>query len=79
MTLPRGCSRDSSSWLSWGEVLNFNLATITQGIAELRNQFGTGHRKTAGAALQSRHAKLAVGAASNISCIFVGDHAARLK
>lgn len=40
-----------------------NLATITQGIAELRNQYGTGHGKTAKSkGLSSRHAKLAVGA-----------------
>ncbi|MHB8563830.1 MAG: abortive infection family protein, partial [Acidiferrobacteraceae bacterium] len=57
-----------------------NLATITQGIAELRNQYGTGHGKAAGAkGLQSRHAKLAVGAASTLAVFLSETHAARLK
>ena len=39
-----------------------NLAAITQGVAELRNQYGTGHGKHAHSkGLTSRHAKLAVG------------------
>ena len=43
-----------------------NLATITQGIAELRNKYGTGHGKVAKTkGLSPRHAKLAVGAASS--------------
>jgi hypothetical protein len=50
-----------------------NLATITQGIAELRNQYGTGHGKAAGAkGLGSRHAKLAVGAASTLA-VFLAE------
>jgi hypothetical protein len=37
-----------------------NLAAITQGVAELRNQYGTGHGRAAGCkGLGSRHAKLA--------------------
>jgi AbiJ N-terminal domain 3/Abortive infection C-terminus len=37
-----------------------NLATITQGVVELRNHYGTGHGKSAGAkGLQSRHAEVA--------------------
>jgi len=52
-----------------------NLATITQGIAELRNQYGTGHGKAAGArGLQSRHAKLAVGAASTLAVFLAETH-----
>ena len=54
-----------------------NLATITQGITELRNQYGTGHGKDAKSkGLEPRHAKLAVGAASTLadSC---GKHNAR--
>ena len=52
-----------------------NLATITQGIAELRNQFGTGHGKPAGArGLTSRHAKLAVGAASTLAVFLAETH-----
>jgi len=57
-----------------------NLATITQGVAELRNHYGTGHGKTAGAkGLQSRHAKLAVGAASTLAVFFSETHGERPK
>jgi AbiJ N-terminal domain 3/Abortive infection C-terminus len=52
-----------------------NLATITQGIAELRNQYGTGHGKPAGSkGLGPRHAKLAVGAASTLAVFFAETH-----
>ena len=52
-----------------------NLATITQGVAELRNSYGTGHGKAAGAkGLQSRHAKLAVGAASTLAVFLAETH-----
>ena len=52
-----------------------NLATIAQGIAELRNHYGTGHGKTASAkGLGSRHAKLAVGAASTLAVFLAETH-----
>lgn len=52
-----------------------NLATITQGIAELRNKYGTGHGKTAKTkGLSPRHAKLAVGAASTLAVFLVETH-----
>lgn len=52
-----------------------NLGTITQGIAELRNQYGTGHGKAAGSkGLGSRHAKLAVGAASTLAVFLAETH-----
>lgn len=55
-----------------------NLATITQGVAELRNHYGTGHGKAAGAkGLQSRHAKLAVGAASTLAVFLMETHNSR--
>lgn len=55
-----------------------NLATITQGIAELRNQYGTGHGKQATTrGLNSRHAKLAVGAASTLAVFLAETHRAR--
>jgi hypothetical protein len=57
-----------------------NLATITQGIAELRNQYGTGHGKHASSkGLESRHAKLAVGAASTLAVFLMETHTARHK
>ena len=55
-----------------------NLATITQGIAELRNSYGTGHGKEAAAkGLGSRHAKLAVGAASTLAVFLAETHRER--
>lgn len=57
-----------------------NLATITQGIAELRNHYGTGHGKAAGAkGMQPRHAKLAVGAASTLAVFLAETHNERPK
>jgi hypothetical protein len=55
-----------------------NLASITQGIAELRNQYGTGHGKLSMAlGLTPRHAKLAVGAASTLAVFLVETHKVR--
>ncbi len=55
-----------------------NLASVAQGIAELRNHYGTGHGKAAGSrGLQPRHAKLAVGAASTLSVFLAETHQAR--
>jgi len=52
-----------------------NLATITNGIAELRNKYGTGHGKAASSkGLSPRHAKLAVGAASTLAVFLVETH-----
>ena len=57
-----------------------NLGTITQGLAELRNQYGTGHGKKAGTkGLGSRHAKLAVGAASTLAVFLMESHNERPK
>jgi hypothetical protein len=57
-----------------------NLATITQGVAELRNHYGTGHGKAAGAkGLQPRHAKLAAGAASTLAVFLAETHNERAK
>lgn len=57
-----------------------NLATITSGIAELRNKYGTGHGKTANTkGLSSRHAKLAVGAAATLAVFLVETHHERSK
>ena len=55
-----------------------NLATITQGIAELRNQYGTGHGRDGKArGLLPRHAKLAVGAASTLAVFLLETHQER--
>ena len=60
---------------SGGKRLLSNLATITNGIAELRNSYGTGHGKTASTkGLGARHSKLAVGAASTLAIFLVETH-----
>ena len=52
-----------------------NLASITNGIAELRNHYGTGHGKSGGnKGLQPRHAKLSVGAASTLAVFLYETH-----
>lgn len=57
-----------------------NLATITQGVAELRNHYGTGHGKVANTrGLQPRHAKLAVGAASTLAVFLLETHQVKGK
>ena len=57
-----------------------NLGTIAQGVAELRNLYGTGHGKVAGAkGLDPRHAKLAVGAAATLVVFLVETHNSRTK
>lgn len=60
------------------KILLSNLATVTQGIAELRNHYGTGHGQIAGnQGLSSRHAKLAVGAASTLAVFLLETYEAR--
>jgi hypothetical protein len=55
-----------------------NLATISQGMAELRNLYGTGHGKHANhKRLPPRHARLAVGAATTLASFLFETHAAR--
>jgi hypothetical protein len=55
-----------------------NLASITQGVAELRNHYGTGHGKlSSNKGLQPRHAKLAVGAASTLAVFLLETKIAR--
>jgi hypothetical protein len=57
-----------------------NLASITQGVAELRNHYGTGHGKVAKArGLTPRHAKLAAGAASTLAVFLAETHNERPK
>jgi len=52
-----------------------NLATIGQGLAEIRNLYGTGHGKEgATQPIRPRHAKLAVGAASTLAVFLFETH-----
>ena len=55
-----------------------NLAMISQGMAELRNLYGTGHGKHgAHKGLPARHARLAVGAATTLTTFLFDTHSAR--
>jgi hypothetical protein len=56
-----------------------NLATISNGLAELRNAYGTGHGRAAGSAtaIQPRHARLAVGAAATLATFLLETHESR--
>lgn len=55
-----------------------NLAMISQGMAELRNLYGTGHGKHARhKRLPVRHARLAVGAATTLATFLFETHEAR--
>jgi hypothetical protein len=52
-----------------------NLATIGQGLAELRGLYGTGHGKDGKTqSIRSRHAKLAVGAAATLATFLFETH-----
>ena len=52
-----------------------NLATIANGLAELRGLYGTGHGKDGkSGGLSRRHAKLAVGAASTLATFLFDTH-----
>lgn len=52
-----------------------NLGTIGNGLAELRGLYGTGHGKHGrSAGLSTRHAKLAVGAASTLAVFLFETH-----
>lgn len=51
------------------------LAMAAQGLAELRNKYGTGHGKVAGTASpKPRHAALAVGAATTLATFLFDTH-----
>ena len=57
-----------------------NLATIGNGLAELRGLYGTGHGPQSGASgLQPRHARLAVGASAALATFLFETHEERRK
>lgn len=59
-------------------VLLNNLGSIGHQLAELRNQYGTGHgRSTDHVGLPARHAKLAVGAATTLAIFLYECHEAK--
>jgi len=55
--------------------LTSNLASVLQGLAELRNLYGTGHGKEAETqSITPRHAKLAVGIAATLATFLFETH-----
>lgn len=55
-----------------------NLASVAQGLAELRNLYGTGHGKAGSAkGLAPRHARLAVGSAATLATFLLETHEER--
>ena len=51
------------------------MSFIVQGLAELRNSYGSGHGKEATfKGLQPRHSKLAVGAATTLAVFLFETH-----
>jgi hypothetical protein len=55
-----------------------NLASVTQGLAEIRNLYGTGHGKDGKRrGLAPRHARLAVGAATTLVAFLLDTHRER--
>lgn len=55
-----------------------SLATMVQGLGELRNQYGSGHgKKSKFRGLDPRHAKLAVGSASTLAIFLLETHKIR--
>ena len=64
--LPENVSKEGKGADTIKRLLS-NLGTVAQGLAELRNLHGSGHGKDiATESLQSRHARLAVGAATTL-------------
>lgn len=52
-----------------------NLGSVAQGLAELRNLYGTGHGKHGSSqGLTPRHARLAIGAAATLTTFFFETH-----
>jgi hypothetical protein len=61
-------------------VLLMNLASVANGMAEVRNMYGTGHGKSAKTkGLQTRHARLAIGAASTLAVFLYETHQEQMR
>lgn len=71
---PEGIPDEAKAAKSIKSILG-SLTTAVQGLSELRNQYGSGHgRKANFKGLTSRHAKLAVGAASTLAIFLLETH-----
>lgn len=72
--LPNDISDQAKGSETIKRLLN-NLATICQGLAEIRNLYGTGHgREGTHRPIKPRHAKLAVGAAVTLTNFLFDTH-----
>lgn len=75
-TIPQEIAELSQAEKTIAVLLN-NLGSIGNQLAEMRNQFGTGHGKSSEhVGLQRRHAKLAVGAAATLAVFLYECHEA---
>ena len=75
--LPTDVDESSKGAASIKRLLN-NLGTVANGLAELRNLYGTGHGKDGKAkGVHPRHARLAVGAAATLATFLLETHEAR--
>jgi len=73
----RDISNEAKSAKSIRQILG-SLSAVVQGIAEVRNEYGSGHGKDSQfKGLQPRHAKLAVGAASTLAIYLLETHEMR--
>ena len=74
---PDNISDEAKAAKSIRQILG-SLSAIVQGIAEVRNDYGSGHGKDSDfKGLQPRHAKLAVGAASTLAIYLLETHEIR--
>lgn len=75
--VPEGISDQTKGAKAIKAILG-NLATVTQGLAELRNLYGTGHGRHGSAkGLLPRHAKLAAGVAATLATFLLETHVER--
>lgn len=74
---PEAVSNEAKAASTIKSILG-SLSTISQDVAELRNEYGTGHGNAAGTkGLNARHARLVVGAASTLAVFLWETYIAR--
>lgn len=72
--IPSDIPNETKAAKSIKQILG-SLSSVVQGIAEVRNEYGSGHGKNVRfKGLQPRHAKLAVGAASTLAVYLLETH-----
>jgi hypothetical protein len=80
LQLDRESVRDSARLADTIRRILSNLATISNGLAELRNAYGTGHGRPGGeSGLAPRHARLAVGSAATLATFLLETLDARTE